>query len=148
VLCDARTNYIYNWYIFQGTATSVSKPGPVILDKLMAGKGFEGAGHILFADNYFSSTNLARELWRRYGAYYVGTHKLTSKKSAIKTDDFQYKKLPNATLKYVPLGTVRQCFQKVDGVTSSTRNKFDGKFHPSPAGPPSQPSASQQPAHP
>lgn len=127
VLCDSTTGYIYNFYVFTGPRTSASTATEVILDKLMFGRGLEGAGHVLVADNWFSSVRLARALWRRYAAYYVGVHRLTSKKSEIGSDDFQFRKLPNATMGYIEQGTVRQAFRAIPGLKTSVEgSQFDG----------------------
>lgn len=89
VLCDSKSGYIYNFYVFTGTGSSDSTADKVILDQLMKGKGLEGNGNVLFTDNWFSSTYLSRELWKRYGCYFCGVHKLTGKKGDLKVDDFQ-----------------------------------------------------------
>lgn len=88
VLCltDARTHYVYNWYVYSGKGSdgwSLSEeekklliPSQAII-KLV--KPIEGSCHNVTADKWFSSIELAQELLK-LDLTYVGTVKKTNQK--------------------------------------------------------------------
>ena len=126
VLCDAETGYIYNFYVFTGKETSHSTSEDVILKGLLANAGLEGKGHCVVTDNWFSSRDLAKQLWQLFSMYFVGVHRMTTK-TKKKEDDFQFRKLPASTQSYIDQGAVRQCFRQFPEVKPAVPTiDFDG----------------------
>ena len=57
ILCDASTNYIYNFDIYTGKKDKPTKDlgGSVVKDLI---KGLENKGHILYIDSFYTSIPL------------------------------------------------------------------------------------------
>ena len=61
ILCDASTNYIYNFDIYTGKKDKPTKDlgGSVVKDLI---KGLENKGHVLYIDSFYTSIPLLRDL--------------------------------------------------------------------------------------
>ena len=106
-LCCGKTGVLVSFLIYTGKDIDVHQDWtPVgVVDKLleMAGLLSEGAGRILFTDNWYTSLALMNHLYFKWGFLLIGTYVL-SKKLARTASDFPFHQLSNGALKYVQRG--------------------------------------------
>ena len=112
-LCCADTGHLYSFEIFTGKSDKIDWTTKAIIDRLIRKAGLAGqVGRILFTDNYYTSMDVMKHVHETYGMLFVGTMKLTEKKTRTGAD-FPFRKLSSGAMKLVQRGWSRVAFQKV-----------------------------------
>ncbi|XP_065195736.1 piggyBac transposable element-derived protein 4-like [Sycon ciliatum] len=104
--CDAANAILFNFEVFTGQMENAGGLAHDTVLRLM--DGVLDKGHVLFTDNFYTSSNLAQSLLDRH-TYLVGTVRLNRRgvPDLFKTDTKQFERqAPTGTLRYVRDGPV------------------------------------------
>ena len=114
-LCCAYTSYLLGFEVYVGKENQGTEDGSAIgiIDRLINGAKITSAkGRTLYTDNWYTSIDLAKHLYEKYGWTVVGTITPTAKLDR-KAHDVPFVKLSNGAMFEVERGWFREATLKI-----------------------------------
>lgn len=115
-ICCSFTGYLYAFEIYTGIDHVADGSPRGVISRLLFSTGVTSAtssGRILYTDNFYTSQEVMKYIFFKYGMLLVGTYALTKKKLRTSVD-YPFHKLSNSALRRIPPGWKRMAFQKVE----------------------------------
>jgi hypothetical protein len=113
-LTRAKTGFLVAFEVYTGASVeSMAGPTDVVFRLVnMANLAGRSAGRVLYTDNWYTSLKCLTMVYKTFGMFMVGTHKMTKKVKRLATD-CPFHRLSNGALNMVPRGWMRTAQKKV-----------------------------------